>query len=129
VRGRRGERTVLDLGLPEAGESARAAFDEPGPVRLVCDVGHTWEHAWVHVFEHPYFAVSDAEGRFRISDVPPGRYQLRGWHEGWRAQGTEAGRPRYSSPIVLTRSVSVSPRQETSSDFELGAHAAELAGE
>jgi len=46
------------------------------PVRLDCDL-HAWMRGWIYVFDHPFFAVSDAQGRFRISGVPPGRHVLR----------------------------------------------------
>lgn len=44
-------------------------------IRFKCDV-HPWMFAWVSVFAHPYFAVTDAEGKFKIADVPPGKYTL-----------------------------------------------------
>jgi len=121
-------RRVLDLGLPRAGASARGRVREPGLVRLVCDAGHGWEHAWLRVLDHPYAVVSDEDGRFRISNVPPGQYALRVWHEGWLVTGTRAGRPTYSNPVILHRTVSVSPRQETTVDFELSQQSAEIAG-
>jgi plastocyanin len=129
VRGFLEDRTVIDLGLPTEGSTAEVTLESPGVIRLVCDAGHTWEQAWLHVFEHPYAAVTDAGGAFRLQDVPPGQYVLRVWHEGWIVSGTRAGRPRYSNPILLTRTVSVSPRQETTLDFELSAQSAELAGD
>ena len=36
--------------------------------------------AWVVVFDHPYFAVTDSRGAFRIEGVPPGTHQVRAWH-------------------------------------------------
>lgn len=45
------------------------------PVRVGCDI-HPWMRGWVYVFDHPYFAVTDSEGRFRIPSVPAGRYVL-----------------------------------------------------
>jgi len=45
------------------------------PVRLTCDI-HPWMSAWVFVFDHPHFAVTDQEGKFRISPAPPGRHRL-----------------------------------------------------
>lgn len=48
-------------------------------IRLKCDV-HPWEFAYVSVFPHRYFAVTDAEGSFAITNVPPGRYQLHAKH-------------------------------------------------
>lgn len=32
--------------------------------------------AWIYVFDHPFFAVTDAPGRFHIRSIPPGRYKL-----------------------------------------------------
>jgi plastocyanin len=51
-------------------------FDpEKNPVRVGCSL-HGWMRAWVFVVPHPWFAVSDERGKFRISDVPPGDYKL-----------------------------------------------------
>ena len=41
---------------------------------------HASMAAWVYVFEHPYHAVTDEHGRFRLPPVPPGRYTLRVHH-------------------------------------------------
>ncbi len=119
--------TLWDFALPERGDEETRAARVLGPLYVVSDV-HAWMHAWVHVFPHPYFAVTDEDGRFRIQGVPPGQYVLRAWHEGWRIVGSRSGRPQYSTPILLTRTVSVSSQQETSVDFELSTEAAELAG-
>ncbi|HEX5077205.1 MAG TPA: carboxypeptidase regulatory-like domain-containing protein [Gemmatimonadaceae bacterium] len=51
----------------------------PGVLRLSCDV-HPWTHAWIAVFDHPYFTMTGADGSFAIDSVPPGRYRLRLWH-------------------------------------------------
>lgn len=45
------------------------------PVRLGCDI-HPWMRGWIYVFEHPYFAVTDERGKFRLGSVPPGEYKL-----------------------------------------------------
>jgi hypothetical protein len=37
--------------------------------------------SWVVVAEHPFYAVTDAAGGFRIANVPPGKYKLRMWQE------------------------------------------------
>lgn len=46
----------------------------------------SWLAAWIHVFDHPYFAVSDDRGAFGIDSIPPGTYGLQLWHAatGWR---------------------------------------------
>lgn len=45
------------------------------PVALTCDI-HPWMRAWVYVFDHPHFTVTDKKGKFRLADVPPGQYQM-----------------------------------------------------
>jgi plastocyanin len=45
------------------------------PVQIGCSL-HGWMRAWVYVVPHPWFAVSDAQGKFQISAVPPGKYTL-----------------------------------------------------
>src|SRR4030095_5506878 len=42
---------------------------------------HPWEKAYVAVFDHPFFATSDAFGRYQIGAIPAGRYQVIAWHE------------------------------------------------
>jgi plastocyanin len=49
------------------------------PVMIGCSL-HPWMRAWVYIFQHPWFAVTDSRGRFRIADVPPGRHTLRLLH-------------------------------------------------
>ena len=76
-----GNRTLFNVALPVYKRSVRRALDQPGRYRIVCDVGHTWMSAYVVVLGHPYAAVTDGSGRFRIPGVPPGIYRLRFWHE------------------------------------------------
>jgi hypothetical protein len=42
---------------------------------------HPWSSGSIHVFDHPYFAVSAATGRFVLDSIPPGTYTMRTWHE------------------------------------------------
>jgi plastocyanin len=42
---------------------------------------HPWMKAYVGVLSHPFFAVSDRDGSFRIEGLPPGDYTLAAWHE------------------------------------------------
>jgi len=52
---------------------------KPGVLRLSCDV-HSWTHAWIVAFDHPYFTTTGGDGSFSIDSIPPGRYRLRLWH-------------------------------------------------
>jgi hypothetical protein len=51
------------------------------PVIVECGI-HPWMKAWVRVFTHPYFAVTDENGSFEIKNAPAGDYRLIVWHEG-----------------------------------------------
>jgi plastocyanin len=70
----------FDLGRYAAGRSRSVRFERPGIVRVFCDI-HSHMNAFVLVFSHPFFAVTDAEGRFRIDGVPPGAYSLVAWSD------------------------------------------------
>ena len=72
---------VFNYALPEKGQVIKKKVTRPGLMKVGCDAGHTWMSAWIAVFEHPYFAVTDKEGRFSLGDVPPGDYTLMYWHE------------------------------------------------
>ena len=71
----------FDLGRYARGHSKSVRFDTPGIVRVFCDI-HSHMSAFVLVFNHPYFATTDADGRYRIGSVPPGSYNVVAWHEG-----------------------------------------------
>ena len=48
-------------------------------LKFKCDV-HNWMFAYVTVVDHPYFAVTDKDGKFKISNVPPGKYTIEAAH-------------------------------------------------
>jgi len=48
-------------------------------LKFKCDV-HPWMFAWISVFDHPYFAVSDKDGTFKIANVPAGKYTIEAAH-------------------------------------------------
>lgn len=50
------------------------------PAKVSCGI-HPWMGAWVLVQEHPFFAVSNEEGKFTIKNVPAGKWTFRIWHE------------------------------------------------
>jgi plastocyanin len=51
-------------------------FTKPELVTITCDL-HSWMKSWVVVAEHPFYAVTDAAGAYRIANVPPGKYRVR----------------------------------------------------
>lgn len=97
----------FNIGQPRAGMSTTQVPERSGVARVVCDAGHAWMLAWVHVMEHPYFAVTDEEGAFRIEEVPAGEQELRLWHQGWEVVEERSGRPHFAEPVEVTRRLEV----------------------
>ena len=63
------------------GEPLVERFPQPEVGILIkCNV-HPWMRAWVHAAPHPYFALTGADGSFRINNLQPGEYILEAWHE------------------------------------------------
>jgi hypothetical protein len=73
-------------------------------------------------FDHPYFALTDADGGFRIPGVPPGTYRITVWHEGWTVVGRDPnGGFVYEPPRVVTREVVVPATGDARLDVDLSA--------
>lgn len=70
----------FNKGMPVRGMKFTHVFDKPETVQFKCDV-HPWMGGQLHVVENPYFAVSDVEGRFEITGLPPGKYTFETRHE------------------------------------------------
>ena len=79
--------------IPAGGQIKVELAASPKPVILECNI-HPWMKGWVRVFNHPYFAVTDADGKFEIKDAPAGKYNIVMWQEGvgWVNGGGKAGK-------------------------------------
>ena len=71
----------FDLGRYAKGKSKSIRFDQPGIVRVFCEI-HSHMNAFILVFAHPFFAMTDSDGRYRINNVPAGTYNMVSWNEG-----------------------------------------------
>ncbi len=93
-----------NLALPFKGSRHVLRVDRPGMVIVKCDV-HGWMQAFIRVDRHPFHAVSDANGGFRISQVPPGTYTLEAWHErlGTRQQEVSIESEKVTSVEITYR--------------------------
>jgi len=69
----------FDLGRYAPGESREVVLDEPGIVRVFCEI-HEFMRAVVLVTDHGFHAVVAEDGTFRIEGVPPGSYTLKAYH-------------------------------------------------
>jgi plastocyanin len=70
----------FELPLYRGEEATPVLFDKPGVVKLGCNI-HDWMSAIILVLPSPQFAMTDADGRYSIRDLPPGDYSLVAWHE------------------------------------------------
>jgi hypothetical protein len=73
--------TEFNTGQPIQGMKTEHKFTaKEVMVPFKCDV-HGWMNAYVGVLDHPYFSVSDADGKFELKGLPPGTYTIEAWHE------------------------------------------------
>jgi plastocyanin len=81
--------TEFNFGQATKGMKTTRMFDKPEVmVPFRCDV-HGWMSSYAGVLEHPYFAVSNADGTFEIKGLPAGTYTVEVWHEKLGTQTTK----------------------------------------
>ena len=98
----------FNFAQPLKGQVSERSFDKPEVlVRVKCDV-HPWMFTYVGVVDHPYFAVTDKDGSFKIPNLPAGKYTLEAFH-------LKAG--------VKTQEITVADGDKKTADFELQAPA------
>ena len=76
-----GKRDAFNVAMPTKGMKVKKKLRKPGLVKIGCDAGHTWMSAYIYVFGHPYYAVTDKSGKYNIPALPAGTYTLKTWHE------------------------------------------------
>jgi plastocyanin len=94
----------FDLGLYKDPEVKRITFDKPGRVEAFCSI-HSAMNCTILVLENPFFATTDAHGKYMLPDVPAGVHSLKAWHKRLPAQ---------------TRQVTVPESGELKVDFTMG---------
>ena len=92
-------------------------FHGKGVMPYQCDV-HSHMNAYWAGFHHPYFAVTDADGKYEISGVPPGKYTLVGWHEGYKIVRMDVNRPTYDQPHVIRKEIEIKPKESVEVHLE-----------
>lgn len=96
--------TVMNVTQPAGTRSVQKPFSETGFLDVRCDV-HAFMSAFIHIFDHPYFATTDPTGSFAMTKVPPGLYKLQIWHEQF---GTRE------------RTINVAPGEHVTVEMEIG---------
>jgi hypothetical protein len=126
-----------NLPFPFANRTVSRTMNRQGLVDLRCNAGHVWMNAEMLVVPHPYYAVTDQEGNFRLTNVPAGEYEIEAWHEGWKVvgQGTvydvltqvRVQRPVFSDPVEWTKKVTVPADGTVDVDFAISDKRPEMA--
>jgi plastocyanin len=91
----------FDLGRYAAGRSKAVRFDQPGIVRVFCDI-HSHMSAFILVFAHRYFAVTDEEGKYHIDNVPAGSYNVVAWNETMPTESRPVSIPEPGAEVELS---------------------------
>jgi len=93
----------VNLAQPKFKKELNQKFEKPETIKVSCDA-HGWMLGYFISQDHPYYAVTDASGSFKLTDVPAGEYELKVWHEKLGEK---------------TAKVTVAAGAEAKSDFEL----------
>lgn len=88
------KRTVFNLSLPFRGQRMEITqkIKKPALLQINCDT-HGWMRAYIHVFGHPFFAVTDERGSFSIPNIPAGKHTVKAWHEEAGVRSVEVTMP------------------------------------
>ncbi len=93
----------FDLGRYPQGRSKSVRFDNPGNVRVFCDI-HSHMSAYILIFAHRFFAATVPQVRYRFDGIPPGTYTVAVWTDG---------------KVRETRSVTIASGRVTDASFEV----------
>ncbi len=111
------------LALPDPNIEVERRFDKPGLVELSSGAGRYWHRAYLWVTDHPYFAATDADGRFALSQIPAGEYRLIAWHSNGDVANVDRDpntgmvlRYHFAEPFRSAQTVRVVAGKETKAD-------------
>jgi len=115
-----GPPTAFNIAFPIQGLKISKTMEQPGRFLALCDAGHPWMNAYLVVMDHPYYAVTDADGHFALTGIPAGTYELRVWHEGAATVQNNTNTAFLKSvPVEQSKQVSVEASKTATENFEL----------
>ncbi len=121
------DQTICNIAQPVKGQRTRVDQVQSVKARFLhatCDAGHPWMSAYIVRATHPYYTLSDANGRFRLDNVPPGTYRITMWHEGiaitkMLMENGKVSKYYFEEPYVTTKDVVVPKNGAVQVDFTL----------
>ena len=96
--------TFLNVVMPSNGKNIKKTISQTGMLKVKCDI-HTFMNAFIVIFDHPYFSITGQDGRFHISEIPPGKYKIKVWHEKFD---------------LVEKEIVIKPNEEVIVSLELG---------
>ena len=94
--------------LIDVNKTHERTLPQAGLVDLTCAAGYYWMHAHLFVVDHPYYARTDADGRFVLDQVPAGTYEIVCWLPSWKIARQE----RDPEIAVIARFVWEAPKEQ-----------------
>ena len=99
----------FNFAMPKVVKEKTIKIEKPEQAIYVkCDV-HPWMKSYISVFDHPYFAVTDDTGYYKIDNIPPGKYEVVVWQEKFKDKKTKEWK-------TLSATVEIA-ESETKKDF------------
>ncbi|HUR55374.1 MAG TPA: hypothetical protein VMZ71_14670 [Gemmataceae bacterium] len=116
----------FSLAFPAADKALTRTFDKVGRVELSSGAGYYWAHANLFVCDHPYFALTDTEGRFEFEQVPADEANVVAWHPSWNAARLErdpetglVSRLTYAAPLEVVAPTTIEMGRTASAELRL----------
>ena len=97
-----GKRTFVNVAQVAGGRTFKKRVKRPGVLKAKCDK-HEFMEAYILVFAHPYYSVTDPTGHFRISSVPSGLQELTIWHETLGTLHTKVEVPEFGEVSITVK--------------------------
>ncbi|MGA8222702.1 MAG: carboxypeptidase-like regulatory domain-containing protein [Candidatus Acidiferrales bacterium] len=120
---------VYNIPFPIENHVVNRPFPRDGVTNIKCDAGHVWMNSEVLTVDQPYYAITDKDGNFKLTDVPPGTYTIEAWHEGWHIAREESSmdvdshqmvnRPIFSDPVTWDQKVTVPAKGTAKVNFTI----------
>jgi plastocyanin len=91
---------ALNVNIPAGGKHTfpKPLVAESSAIPFRCTI-HPWMSGTVRIFDHPYFAVTNEDGKFEIKNAPAGKYRIVYWHENVGFKDGKEG--RFGFPLTI----------------------------